>query len=151
MTELNNYHKKLAEDIISGKDKKQIVKELIDKKIVSEDHAWEYLNDFEQKLLGGSRILGKNGGYFIELLNKYKDSPIGRRELKKLYWEKTVDAFKYNFIFVIILVINFFLFGFFNIKMKGWLSLWLIFAFVCFIFSFFWFTVCFIRWLRIRM
>jgi hypothetical protein len=98
---------KLAHDLISGKDKKSIAKELVNQGEISEDHVGEYVDYFEQHLLSGSKFLGKNGGFFQETLNKYRNTPQGRIWLKNAYRKQMLNSLKWVLFCSVILVATF--------------------------------------------
>ena len=92
----NTLEEKLAHDLISGKDKSTIAKEIIDQGYISDEHAWKYIHNFEQHLLAGSRFLGKQGGFFNDLFSKYRNSTLGRKWLKSAYEKQMIKGLKWT-------------------------------------------------------
>lgn len=98
---------KLAHDLISGRDRKEIAKELVTRGKISEDHVGEYIDYFEQHLLSGSKFLGKDGGFFQEILNKYRNTPQGRKWLKNAYRKQMLNSLKWTLSCSAILIATF--------------------------------------------
>jgi len=94
--DFNTPEEKLAHDLISGKDKRAIAKELIDQGDISEDHVWDFIHNFEQHLLGGSRFLCKHGGFFQDVLSKYRSSAQGRKWLRSAYEKQMIKSLKWT-------------------------------------------------------
>ena len=102
--EFTTPEEKLAYNLISGKDKREIAKELIDQGEVAEDHVWEFIYNFEQHLLGGSTLLGKHGGFFKDILNKFRSSPQGRKWLRNVYEKHMIKSLKCTLFCIAILI-----------------------------------------------
>ena len=127
--EFGKYNEKLAHDLIMGKSKKEITKEMVNKlthdlimrefkeeiakEIVEKEmplsdevdiqfyhYVYKKICDFEQYLLGGSRLLGKHGKWFKNTLKKYKNSPQGRLYLRKVYKREIIHSVKWSIIWL---------------------------------------------------
>lgn len=147
-----NLNEKLAQDYLSGKSKEEIARELVDKKILSSDHVWEVLHNFEQHLIGASLLLGKNGKVFQQILSHYKSSVQGRLLLRTLYRQQIVYAAKWFLIFLSFLILDYCLFVFFRSDMlssgQKWVGILVALTFFGLITSALWALLGFIRMRR---
>jgi len=105
--DFNTPEDKLAYDIISGRDKKEIAKELINQGEITQDHVWELIYHFEQHLLAGSKFLGKDGGCFQNILNKYRNTPQGRKWLRIAYKKQMINSLKWTLFCIAILIVTY--------------------------------------------
>lgn len=102
--DFNTPEEKLAYDLISGRNKEEIAKELINQREISKDHVWEFIHNFEQHLLSGSKFLGKDGGFFQDILNKYRNTSQGRKLLRSAYKKHMINSLKWTLFCIAILI-----------------------------------------------
>jgi hypothetical protein len=110
--DFGEHNQKIAHDLIMGKSREEIAKELV-KKVYpfldpddpeTIDHICAKIYNFEQHLLGGSKFLSKNGKFFREILSKYKSTTQGRELLRKAYKKQIVGGLKSTLICISIFV-----------------------------------------------
>jgi hypothetical protein len=146
---LKTPEEKLAHDLISGRSKKEIAEELVASGEFSEDRVWEFIHDFEQHLLGGSRLLGKDGTFFKEVLSKYRSSAQGRTWLRRIYKNQMISGLKWALICISMLVCCY-VFTLF-IARNYWIELLAGLVGLCgAIVSILWAVIGFSRWYRVR-